>query len=150
MNVYEDPADSDTTVAYMPPKNLDTPSTLISHLTQSGALLGTLPYMAPEQFRDAHRADIRADIYSFGVVLFQMLTATLPFKGTTIAKIKRQHSQYDPPSVIPSIPKKYSRNAADVNKLIRRCLAKNPEDRFEDIPELRGSLTRVLHRVAQT
>ena len=74
-------------------------------LTQTGSLMGTLPYMAPEQFRDSKAVDIRADIYAFGIVLFQLLTTQLPFHGKTIARYDRAHERYVPPSVVPSIPR---------------------------------------------
>jgi serine/threonine protein kinase len=72
-------------------------------LTSTGALLGTLPYMAPEQFVDAHRVDMRADIYGFGVVLYQLINKRLPFQADTIAKFARRHAVEAVPSVIPSI-----------------------------------------------
>jgi serine/threonine protein kinase len=139
--------DPNSTIEYSPPNRFGTQDTLISHLTRSGVLLGTLPYMAPEQFRDAHSADIRADIYSFGVVLFELLTAELPFKGNTVAKLQRQHSLYEPPSVIPSIPRKFARMAERIDRIVHRCLAKNPEDRFSTVSALRRSLTSVLRRL---
>ena len=140
-------AESGATVEYTPPKDWDGHDTLIWHLTRTGALLGTLPYMAPEQFSDPRFVDVRVDIYSFGVVLFEILTNTLPFRGTTVAKIERQHARYNPPSVIPSIPRKFAREAEAVDKIVQRCLAKAPENRFETIPDLRRSLTHVLRRL---
>lgn len=119
----------------------------LSRLTHTGALIGTLPYMAPEQFRDAKAADVRADIYSFGVVLFQMLTTELPFKGDTVAKLNHQHSHQSPPSVIPSIPRRFSREAERIDGIVQRCLAKDPGDRYDTIAGLRQSLTAVLRRL---
>jgi serine/threonine protein kinase len=139
--------DPGTTIDHPPRNRVDVHETLIWHLTRTGALLGTLPYMAPEQFRDAHSADIRADIYSFGVVLFEMLTAELPFKGNTVAMLERQHSRYDPPSVIPSIHGRFAREAERIDKIVRRCLAKNPDDRFRTVADLRRALKAVLRRL---
>ena len=76
-------------------------------LTRTGAKLGTGAYMAPEQFRDPGSVDIRADIYAFGVVLFEMITGKLPFKGKSLDMLDRQHAKYDPPSVVPSIPARW-------------------------------------------
>ena len=84
---HDDP-DPDSTIDYIPPSRSEPAGTPGSRLTRTGLLFGTLPYMAPEQFRDAKAADVRADIYSFGVVLFQMLTTELPFKGDTVAKFE--------------------------------------------------------------
>jgi serine/threonine protein kinase len=139
--------DPNSTIEYSPPNRFGTQDTLISHLTRTGVLLGTLPYMAPEQFRDAHSADIRADIYSFGVVLFELLTAELPFKGKTVAMLQRQHSLYKPPSVIPAIPRQFARMGERIDRIVQRCLAKNPEDRYGTVAQLRRSLTSVLRRL---
>jgi len=139
----------DSTVEYVPRDRLDSLDTLVSHLTRTGALLGTLPYMAPEQFRDAHSADIRSDIYSFGVVLFELLTGELPFKGKTVAMIERQHSRYEPPSVIPSLRGRFTREAERIDRIVRRCLAKRPVDRFGTMADLRRSLTSVRRRIGR-
>jgi len=116
-------------------------------ITQTGSLLGTLPYMAPEQFRDSKAVDFRADIYAFGVVLFEMLTSRLPFNGATIARLDRAHTRYTPPSVVPSIPRKQAREAQAIDEIVQRCLRKNPDDRFESMRELRRALTRTLRRL---
>ena len=116
-------------------------------LTQTGSLMGTLPYMAPEQFRDSKAVDVRADIYAFGVVLFEMLTAELPFHGRTIARLDRAHSNYAPPSVVPAIPKKHAREAEAIDEIVQRCLMKEPAGRFASMEELRRALTRTLQRL---
>jgi serine/threonine protein kinase len=88
-----------STIDCIPPGRSDPAGTTDSRLTRTGLLFGTLPYMAHEQFQSARAADVRTDIYSFGVVLFQMLTTELPFKGNTAAKFEWQHTRYAPPSV---------------------------------------------------
>ena len=86
----------------------------------------TLPYMAPEQFRDSKAVDVRADIYAFGVVLFQMLTGELPFHGRTIARLDRAHTKYAPPSVVQSIPKRFAREAEAIDEIVQTCLEEGP------------------------
>jgi serine/threonine protein kinase len=144
--VHADP-DPDRTIDYIPPGWSDPTGTTGSPLTGTGLVLGTLPYMAPEQFRDARAADVRADIYSFGVVLFQMLTTELPFKGNTVAKFERQHTRYDPPSLVAAIPRKFLREAGRIDGIVQRCLAKDPADRFASVASLRRALIAVLRRL---
>ena len=116
-------------------------------ITQTGSLLGTLPYMAPEQFRDSKAVDVRADIYAFGVVLFQMLTGELPFHGRTIARLDRAHTNYVPPSVVHSIPRKHARDAEAIDEIVQTCLKKDRAERFQTMEELRRALTHVLKRI---
>jgi eukaryotic-like serine/threonine-protein kinase len=125
--------------AFHPDENL--------RITQTGSLLGTLPYMAPEQFRDSKAVDVRADIYAFGVVLFQILTGELPFHGRTIARLDRAHSNYAPPSVIHSIPRKHAREAGAIDEIVQTCLEKDPAERYQSMEDLRRALTHVLRRV---
>ena len=61
--------------------------------------------MSPEQFRDPGSVDCRADIYAFGVVLFEMISGKLPFQGKSLDMLNRQHSRYEPPSIVPFIPR---------------------------------------------
>jgi serine/threonine protein kinase len=159
--VYDDPADrpppdlddffrpdsAEETVAYPGFRSPSPAGEVTLRLTQTGSLLGTLPYMAPEQFRDSKAVDFRADIYAFGVVLFEMLTAKLPFHGGTIARLGRAHTRYAPPSVVPSIPRKQAREAGAIDEIVQRCLRKNPDDRYESMRELRRALTRTLRRL---
>jgi serine/threonine protein kinase len=116
-------------------------------LTRSGAKLGTGAYMSPEQFRDPGSVDIRADIYAFGVVLFEMVTGKLPFQGKSLDMLDRQHSRYDPPSVVPSIPRSLARMAGDVDVIVQRCLRKDPADRFSSMSDLRKALLSLLSRI---
>jgi serine/threonine protein kinase len=116
-------------------------------LTQTGSLFGTLPYMAPEQFRDSKAVDVRADIYAFGVVLFEMLTGELPFHGRTVARLDRAHSNYPPPSVVPSISKKCQKEAETIDEIVHRCLEKDPADRYESMDDLRKAMSRTLQRL---
>lgn len=118
-----------------------------SRLTRSGARLGTGAYMAPEQFRDPGSVDVGADIYSFGVVLFEMIAGKPPFLGDSPDMLSRQHSLYAPPSVVPLIPRVSSRVASQVDQVVQRCLKKNPLDRFGTMSELRRSLLTLLARL---
>lgn len=136
-----------STIDHVPAHRMGPPDTTVSRLTRTGVMVGTLPYMAPEQFHDARSVDVRADVYSFGIVLFQMLTGGLPFRGNTVAKLERQHCRAAPPSVVPAIQRRYAREAGRVDEIVRRCLAKDPADRFATIPELRRALTESLRRV---
>jgi serine/threonine protein kinase len=109
-------------------------------LTRTGAKLGTGPYMAPEQFRDPRSVDVRADIYSFGIVLYEMITGRLPFNGRTIEALDDLHSLCPPGSVIPSITSRYARIAKPVDAIVQRCLKKDPDGRFRSISELRHAI----------
>lgn len=112
-------------------------------LTRTGARLGTGAYMAPEQFRDPKSVDVRADIYSFGIVLFEMITGQLPFKGRSMESLDDQHTLRPPGSVVPSIPARYAKFARSVDALVQRCLKKEPEKRFRCVAELRQAIKQV-------
>jgi serine/threonine protein kinase len=113
-------------------------------LTRTGSRLGTGAYMAPEQFRDPKSVDVRADLYAFGIVLFEMITGQLPFKGRSLDALSYQHSMHQPGSVVPSIPGRYARVAKPVDAIVQRCLKKDLADRFHSVAELRNALKQVL------
>jgi serine/threonine protein kinase len=117
------------------------------HQTHSGLLLGTLPYMAPEQFADPRSADERCDIYSFGAVLFEMLAGYRPFAGPTLARFHRQHCRYDPPSLVPAISKRYRKYAPALDEIVQRCMSKQPEDRYVSFALIRRTLVPLLRSV---
>ncbi|GCE25697.1 hypothetical protein KDA_11810 [Dictyobacter alpinus] len=94
-------------------------------LTGAGAPVGTPDYMAPEQVI-GEEVDTRADLYSLGVILFQMLTGTTPFQGETPMQIAAQHLQIPPPSpqmLRPDLP-------IAAEQVVLRAMAKRPGDRF--------------------
>ena len=99
--------------------------------------------MAPEQFRDPKSVDVRADIYAFGIVLFEMITGRLPFKGRSMEALDDQHTLHPPGSVVPSIPARYAKFARPVDAIVQRCLKKDPEDRFHSVAELRQAIKQV-------
>jgi serine/threonine protein kinase len=113
-------------------------------VTHDGAILGTGPYMAPEQFRNARKVDLLADIYSFGIVLFEMIATRPPFLGKTFAELAREHAHARPPSLVPYITGRHAKVAKTVDKIVRRCLAKDPLERFATFAELRLALSKVL------
>ena len=100
--------------------------------------------MAPEQFRDAASVDVRADIYAFGVVLFEMITGSLPFNGRSADALGHQHSQYKPASIVPSVHHRHAKLAKRVDEIVQRCLMKEPVDRFRTVAELRMAIKQTL------
>jgi eukaryotic-like serine/threonine-protein kinase len=113
--------------------------------TQSGVMLGTPVYMAPEQCRGAGGVDHRSDIYGLGCVLFHMLTGRVPFDGEGTGELIVAHLQHEPPApsaLLPTLP-------AAADRLIERCLAKDPRDRFQDMGELLAAIAELLPMVEQ-
>jgi serine/threonine protein kinase len=135
-----------STIDWRPPPGADANADPI-RLTGTGLMMGTVPYMAPEQFEDAKDADVRADIYAFGIVLYEMIAAERPFRATTIDRLRHQHAKAEPPSIVPAIPRRHQREAERIDAIIQRCLAKDPDDRFLTVPELRRALTPILRRI---
>jgi serine/threonine protein kinase len=103
--------------------------------TVSGALMGTLNYMAPEQGLDGH-CDVRSDIYSLGIAYYEALTGKVPFDADTPLAILMKHINDPlplPRSLDPSIPEAFERIAL-------KALAKRPEDRFQSAAEMSDAL----------
>jgi serine/threonine-protein kinase len=108
-------------------KILETPA----HLTPSGMSLGTPAYMAPEQVA-GERVDQRADIYSLGATLYQMVTGRVPFEGGTGMAVAFKHLSE---ALVP--PRKLNPNlAATVDKVVVKALAKEPDLRYQTVGEL--------------
>ena len=104
---------------------------LTAAATQMGMVIGTAAYMSPEQAR-GKPVDKRADIWAFGVVLYEMLTGARPFQGEdvslTLASVMK--SDVDPRTLPPEVP-------ASVRTVLRRCLEKDPSQRIRDVGDVR-------------
>ena len=116
-------------------------------LTEPGVLLGTLEYMAPEQAQDAHTADIRADLYGLGGVLYWCLSGKPPFptSGSAPMEIARRMTQ-PPPSVRthrPEVP-------AALDEVMNKLLAPKPEDRYPDPQAVLRALLPFRHASGET
>jgi len=111
------------------------PSSSDQKQTQPGTIVGTAAYMAPEQIR-GEPLDLRADIFSFGVVLYEMLTGEQPFHGDTAVDTMSQILNDEPEELTGFLPE----SAAGVAEIVRRCLMKNPDDRFASARDLGFSL----------
>jgi serine/threonine protein kinase/tetratricopeptide (TPR) repeat protein len=110
------------------------------HATRTGSTVGTLAYMAPEQIQGAD-VEARADIFSFGVVLFEMLTGKLPFKGEHEAAVMYSILNEEPETV-----QRYRQDLPpDVDRIIRRALEKDPADRYQHIDDMVSEL-RLLRK----
>ncbi|RME77114.1 MAG: FHA domain-containing protein, partial [Planctomycetota bacterium] len=105
-------------------------------LTRPGEGFGSVAYMAPEQVREAHRADDRADVYALGSTLYHMLTGRKPLSGRVTRDLLRKllHEMPTPVRELnPDVP-------APVAAIVERCLQKDPEARFGSMRELREAL----------
>ena len=104
-------------------------------LTQEGLVMGTIPYMAPEQL-EGRSVDHRCDIFSMGILLHEMVTGERPFKGESSASLisailrDRPHSITDSRSDVPR----------QLDRVIQRCLQKDPERRYQTAKDLRNDL----------
>jgi serine/threonine-protein kinase len=106
-------------------------------LTQTGIFLGKPFYAAPEQFTGAP-VDARTDLYSFGIVLYELLTGRLPLQGGSVHEMLAAHLQGEPLSFTESDPE--GRVPAGLRQIILRLLAKRPEDRFADAGQVAAAL----------
>lgn len=105
-------------------------------LTQSGQVMGTCDYMAPEQAEDTHRADRRADVYSLGCSLYRLLTGKAMYAGDSLVKILLAHRDQPIPSMAsarPEVP-------AQLDAVYQRMVAKRPEDRYQAMAEVVSAL----------
>jgi serine/threonine protein kinase len=104
-------------------------------LTEAGAILGTLQYMAPEQL-EAKDADARTDIFAFGAVLYEMATGKKAFEGRSRASLIAAILEHEPTQISSLMPT----SPAALDWVVRRCLGKDPEDRVQTARDLKSEL----------
>ncbi len=107
-------------------------------VTQTAAVIGTAQYLSPEQAR-GEPVDARSDVYSLGCVLYEILTGEPPFTGDSPVAVAYQHVREDP--VPPS--KRHEGISPDLDAVVLKALAKNPENRYQTAAEMRADLVRV-------
>jgi len=107
-------------------------------ITDAGVMISTTEYMSPEQV-EGKKIDQRSDIYSLGIILYEMVTGQPPFEGDTPFSVGMKQKSEPPPA-----PKQINAQIPDdLNDLILKCLEKEKEDRFKNAGEIRSELERV-------
>ena len=135
-----DPTGGDTATGGLSPSDspLSLSPTLTAQMTGAGVLLGTAAYMSPEQAR-GKKADKRADVWAFGVVLWEMLTGRRLFEGETVsdtlAAVLRAEPEWEALG---------SETPRSIHRLLRRCLERNPRDRLHDIADARLEIEEAI------
>ena len=107
-------------------------------ITDTGTMVGTPDYMSPEQ-TEGRDVDARSDLYSMGVMLFEMATGQLPFEGDTALAVALKHKTERPPdpkSFAPGLP-------GDLSKIILKCLEKDRSRRYQNAADLRTDMEAV-------
>jgi serine/threonine-protein kinase len=108
-------------------------------LSQPGVALGSVHYMAPEQVRGLQKADARADLYSVGIVLYELVTGRRPFDGDDAFSVMKAHVEQPPvppASLVRGLP-------AELNRIILRAMEKDPSRRFHTAAEFLGEMQAV-------
>ena len=104
-------------------------------LTGEGTVLGTLPYMAPEQVED-RLVDARTDTFALGVLLYELTTGRAPFQGASHASLAAAILTHEPPSISSQIPA----TPASLDRVVKKCLSKDPDERWQSARDLASAL----------
>jgi serine/threonine protein kinase/Tol biopolymer transport system component len=121
----------------------ETRSTVTEHMTTVGSVMGTIAYMSPEQARGMP-LDVRSDLFSFGVVLYEMATGVMPFRGETWVVVLESILHQTPVAPVrlnPDIP-------AELERIISKCLEKDQDLRYQHASEIRSDLKRLKRDTA--
>src|SRR5262249_43559063 len=112
----------------------------VTELTQDGAIMGTPAYMAPEQGLNARQANARSDVYSLGCALQHLVTGKPPFDGGTALQVLAAHLHTEPPPL-----RQFSHDASpELEAVVKRMLAKKPEDRFQTMADVAAALAPLV------
>ena len=117
-------------------ESFTTAPTAAKDMTRPGMILGTVPYMAPEQLQ-GHESDSRADIFALGAVLYEMATGKKAFEGASPVSIMSAILTSQPPAISSMQPA----SPASLDRLVRTCLAKDPDDRWQTARDVELQLT---------
>ncbi|UCC39673.1 MAG: protein kinase [Candidatus Aminicenantes bacterium] len=114
-------------------------------ITGAGVMIGTPEYMSPEQV-EGKEADQRSDIYSLGIILFEMMTGRAPFRGDTSLSVALKHKTEIPPD-----PRQLNAQIPEVlSQLILKCLEKDKENRYQSASEVSTELSRIERSITTT
>ena len=105
-------------------------ATAVKAATETGQVMGTLAYMSPEQAR-GEKVDHRSDIFSFGIVVYEVLTGSLPFAAASAIELPHAIINDAPAALPASLP-----SAPELQRIVERCLAKDPRDRYQTARDL--------------
>lgn len=106
---------------------------------------GTPQFMSPEQFDELGKLSFATDLYSLGIMMYEMVTGQLPFQGNSMQQLSVLHS-----TVKPFPPSQFNQNVSkELEKVILKLLEKNPQDRFQSARELQTKLDSVLQKLAK-
>ena len=106
-----------------------------SDMTAKGVILGTISYMAPEQLRGAD-VDERSDIFSIGAIMYEMFSYQKPFNATSVTEVMSK--------IVNKMPDYIPRATKDINDIIFKCLAKNPNERYQKAEKLIEAIEQVI------
>jgi len=118
---------------------------MVDSLTQTGVVKGKLHYLAPEQIEGEGIIDLRTDLYSVGVVLYEMLTGFKPYRAINVLNLiaKIVHGDYLPVSSVPDVPQ-------ELDRVLAHTLACNPNDRYGSAAEMLEDIENILSRMTPT
>ncbi len=111
--------------------SVDSEAATLKPLTNPGVILGTVGYMSPEQVR-GHETDHRSDIFSFGIILHEMLSGRRTFTGASLVELMNAILKEEPPE----LSETNAKISPQLEKIVRRCLEKKPERRFQTASDL--------------